>query len=102
MDAQLRRRRAPEPIRLRAAHGHHARHRLGGVFRAEGAVLAEQEAEVAAHFSFLSGAREAVLSQILRNCGRRSAPLERVVAAKNLYRVLKSPSFAVPPKQQRF
>ena len=45
----MRRRRAPEAVRLRAAHGYHARHRLGGVFRAEGAVLAEQEAEVAAH-----------------------------------------------------
>ena len=45
----MRRRRAPEPIRLRAAHGYYARHRLGRVFRREGAVLAEQEAEVPAH-----------------------------------------------------
>ena len=49
MDAQLRRRRAPEPIRLRATHRDDARHRLGGVFRAEGAVLAQEEAEVPAH-----------------------------------------------------
>ena len=71
MHAQLRRRRAPEAVRLRAAHGHHARHRLGGVFRAEGAVLAEQEAEVPAHFLSVVSALVAVAVRILLQLSQR-------------------------------
>ena len=102
MHAELRRRRAPEAIRLRAAHGDHARHRLGRVFRAEGAVLAQEEAEVAAHFFPFSAALATQYSRNDYAIVGVAARAERVVAAKNLYRVPKSPSFAAPPNQQRF
>ena len=71
MHAQLRRRRAPEAVRLRAAHRDDARHRLGRVFRAEGAVLAEQEAEVAAHFLSVVSALVAVAVRVLLQLSQR-------------------------------
>ena len=102
MHAELRRRRAPESIRLRAAHRDDARHGLGGVFRREGAVLAQEEAEVPAHFVPFSAALATQHSRKFTQLRASQRTAERVVAAKNQYRVLKSPSFAAPPNQQRF